>query len=228
MSEGTQMGNCGGCASCLAGAYTHGPYPHHFVRGADGNRVHKYGAGGGGGGGGGVFGGTGKGGSLSHYDYAGDHEYGEEPLSEEDAIARQGERGKEEHEEQKRKDRARAALVKRKVAVAERRLGRTLTDREVALVAHAEKDAERRQSALTTKQKKKLEDILGMQARHVQLKRQQEREVKRRSKERGEGLTERAYQAVKKDVEKQFEAEIREVLKQIKESKAELAKMLSP
>lgn len=221
MSDGMQMTNCGSCQSCLAGAFVHGPYPHHFERTPGGGRVHKYGSGS-------VnVGGTGRGGALSYYDYAEDHEYGEEPLTEEEAIERQVKQAEQEEHERQREGRLRDRTVKRRVAAAEKRLGRPLTAREVALVAYAEKDAQRRQSQLTMKQRRKLEEILGMQARHKQLQRERSREIERRRAERGTGLTERAYRAIKKDVEKQVNAEIRGLQKQIRESKAELSEMLS-
>lgn len=96
-----------------------------------------------------------------------------------------------------------------------------------ALVAHAVRDAERKESALTKKQRRKLEEILGQQAFLKDRKRERSREVERRAKERGPGLTERAYQAIKRDVEAQFAQEIRELEKQLKESKAEMKRMLS-
>ncbi len=220
MSDGMQMTNCGGCKSCLVGGYVHGPYPHHFECTSGGKRVHRYGPGGS----------SFAGGCTTlppEVAYDASPPWGEEKPTEEDAIARQKAKAEQEEHERRREERLKDQAVKRRVNAAEKRLGRSLTAREVALVYYAEKDAERRESQLTKKQRRKLEEILGQQARHKQLQRERNREIERRRAERGPGLTERAIQEIKKEVSEQFAQEIRELEKQLAESKAEMKKMLS-
>ncbi len=85
--------------------------------------------------------------ALSYYDS--DHVWGEEPLTEAEALERHAAQAEQEEHERRRAESLRNRAVKRRVEAAEKRLGRPLTTREVVLVAYAVEDAERRESQLT-------------------------------------------------------------------------------